>query len=178
MMARRPTFRFVLVEHKRSARPSKGETVNLHENEWDVERRSADGVSVRMRHVGHRLETDLIGGTMMEVGPGYLGPYHLHHGNEELLLVLDGRPTVRTPEGEREFEPGDVVFFPRGPDGLHAIENRSDRPVRFFLLSSKVHPDVTQRPEEGLVGVFAGDVPTLGRDAPFEAFFPDEAAVA
>ena len=31
--------------------------------------------------------------------------------------------------------------------------------------------------EEGLVGVFVGDVPTLGRDAPFEAFFPRDAAV-
>jgi len=151
--------------------------VNLYENDWDVERQSGDGATVRMRHVGHGLETELIGGTLMEVGPGYLGPYHLHYGNEELLLVLAGRPTVRTPEGEREFEPGDVVFFPRGPDGLHAIANRSDGPARFFLLSSKVHPDVTERPEEGLVGVFAGDVPTLGRDAPFEAFFPDKAAV-
>lgn len=152
--------------------------MNLYEEDWDVERKSANGATVRMRHVGHRLETHLIGGIMMEVGPGYLGSYHLHHGNEELLLVLDGRPTVRTPEGERECERGDIVFFPRGSDGLHAIENRSDDPARFFLLSSKVHPDVTQRPEEGLVGVFAGDVPTLGRDAPFEAFFPDEAAVA
>ena len=177
-MARARAFRLVLVEHKHAIATRRWLLVNLYANEWDVERESVDGVSVRMRHVGHGLETELIGGTMMEVGAGYVGPYHLHYGNEELLLVLDGRPTVRTPEGEREFEPGDVVFFPRGRDGLHAIENRSDAPARFFLLSSKVHPDVTQRPEEGLVGVFAGDVPTLGRDAPFEAFFPDKAAVA
>lgn len=150
--------------------------MNLHGNEWDVERQSAEGAAVRMRHVGHGLGTELIGGTLLEVGPGYLGTYHLHYGNEELMLVLDGQPTVRTPEGESEYERGDVVFFPRGQAGLHAIENRSDRPARFLLLSSKVHPDVTQRPEEGLVGVFAGDVPTLGRDAPFEAFFPDEAS--
>ena len=152
--------------------------MNLYENEWDVERQTADGWTVQMRHVGHRLETQLIGGTLMEVGPGYLGPYHLHYGNEELLLVLSGRPTVRTPGGERTLEPGDVAFFPLGREGLHAIENRSDGPARFFLLSSKVHPDVTERPEEGVIGVFAGDVPTLGRDAPFEAFFPEKAALA
>lgn len=152
--------------------------MNLYGDEWDVERQSADGATVRMRHVGHGLETELIGGILMEVGPGYVGTYHLHYGNEELLLILAGRPTVRTPEGERELEPGDVAFFRRGREGLHAIANRSDGPARFFLLSSKVHPDVTERPEEGVIGVFAGDVPTLGRDAPFEAFFPEKAALA
>jgi uncharacterized cupin superfamily protein len=152
--------------------------MNLHADDWDVERETAAGAVVRMRHVGHGLETELIGGTLMEVGPGYRGPYHLHHGNEELLVVLAGRPTVRLADSERELEPGDVFFFPRGADGLHGIENRSEQPARFFLLSSKVDPDVTERPEEGIVGVFAGDVPTLGRDAPFEAFFPKEAAQA
>ena len=151
--------------------------MNLYENDWDVERETASGTFVRLRHIGHGLATELIGGTLMEVGPGYLGPYHLHFGNEELVVVLEGRPTVRTADGERELERGEVAFFPRGQPGLHAIENRSDEPARFFLLSSKVDPDVTQRPEEGLVGVFAGDVPTLGRDAPFEAFFPDQTAV-
>lgn len=151
--------------------------MNLNEDEWDVERETREGSTLRMRHVGHGLETELIGGTLMEVGPGYRGPYHIHHGNEELLIVLAGRPTVRTPDGERELGSGDVVFFPRGPEGLHAVENLSDEPARFLLLSSKVHPDVTERPEEEMIGVFVGDVPTLGRDAPFEAFFPKKAAL-
>jgi uncharacterized cupin superfamily protein len=159
-----------------SSSSDKEGAMNLYGDEWDVERRTQNGSIVRMRHVGHALETELIGGTLMEAEPGYLGPYHLHHGNEELLLVLAGRLVVRTPDREGEVEAGDVVFFPRGQAGLHAIENRSGEPARFFLLSSKVHPDVTERPEEGLVGVFAGDVPTLGRDAPFEAFFSQKAA--
>lgn len=33
-------------------------------------------------------------------------PYHFHHGNDELLVVLRGTPTLRTPEGERELRPG------------------------------------------------------------------------
>jgi uncharacterized cupin superfamily protein len=152
--------------------------MNLYGDDWDVARASSTGAQARFLHMGHRLGSKLIGGTVMEVGPGYLGPYHLHYGNEELALVLGGRLTVREPEGVRELEAGDVAFFPRGEDGLHALENRSDEPVRFLLLSSKVDPDVTQRPEEGLVGVFAGDVPTMGRDAPFEAFFPRDAAQA
>ena len=149
--------------------------MNLYGDEWDVERVSSEGVAAKFLHVGHRVGSELIGGTVMEVGPGYRGPYHLHHGNEELALVLRGRVTVRDPRGERELDAGDVAFFPRGPEGLHAIENRSPEPARFLLLSSKVEPDVTERPEAGLIGVFVGDVPTMGRDAPFEAFFPREA---
>jgi uncharacterized cupin superfamily protein len=149
--------------------------MNLYGDDWDVERTSSEGVSARFLHVGHRLGSELIGGTVMEVGPGYLGPYHLHHGNEELALVLRGRVTVRDPRGERELEAGDVAFFPRGADGLHALENRTEEPARFLLLSSKIDPDVTERPEEGLIGVFVGDVPTMGRDAPFEAFYPRDA---
>jgi uncharacterized cupin superfamily protein len=150
--------------------------MNVYDDAFDVER-EREGVSERLTNLGHALGTALLGATVFEVEPGYAGPYHLHHGNEELLLVLDGTPTVRTPAGERELRRGDVAFFARGPDGLHAVANRSDQPARFILFSSKVHPDLTERPEEGLVGVFAGDVPTAGRDAPFEAFFPRDAAV-
>jgi uncharacterized cupin superfamily protein len=151
--------------------------MNLYADEWDVVRDTENGSTIRMRHVGHGLGTELIGGTLMEVEPGYAGPYHIHHGNEELAVVLSGRLTVRAPGSDHEAEAGDVVFFPRGEEGLHALENRSGETARFLLLSSKVHPDVTERPEEGLMGVFVGDVPTLGRDAPFEAFFPRDAAV-
>jgi uncharacterized cupin superfamily protein len=151
--------------------------MNVYDDAFDVERQR-DGATERLRNVGHALGTGLLGATVFDVAPGYAGPYHLHHGNEELVLVLDGTPTVRTPTGEQDLRPGELAFFPRGRDGLHAIENRSSEPARFVLFSSKVHPDVTERPEEGLVGVFAGDGPTAGRDAPFEAFFPRDAAVA
>jgi uncharacterized cupin superfamily protein len=150
--------------------------MNVYDDAFETERQR-EGATERLTNLGHALGTSLLGATVFEVEPGYAGPYHLHHGNEELVLVLDGRPTVRTATGESELGQGDVVFFPRGADGLHAIVNRSDEAARFVLFSSKVHPDVTERPEEGLVGVFAGDVPTAGRDAPFEAFYPRDAAV-
>ena len=43
-----------------------------------------------------------------------LWPYHWELGCEEFLVVVSGTPTVRTPEGERELAPGDVVHFPEG----------------------------------------------------------------
>ena len=53
---------------------------------------------------------------MYELPPGEaIGPYHYENPEEEWLLVLSGRPTLRHPEGEDERAPWDVVFFPRGP---------------------------------------------------------------
>lgn len=62
-------------------------------------------------------------------------PYHTHHANEEWLLVVEGEPALRTPEGEHELREGDVVAFPRGGEGLHQVSNRSEAPIRVLMLS-------------------------------------------
>jgi uncharacterized cupin superfamily protein len=150
--------------------------VNLYDNDWDVER-APTGFGEKLAHVGKRLGGELIGATMFEVEPGWRSLYHIHHGNEELVLVVDGNPTVRTQEGARELRPGDTALFRRGPDGAHSISNRSNRPVRFIVFSSMVDPDVVELPEAGIVGAFAGGVPTSGRDTELELFVRRESAV-
>lgn len=71
-------------------------------------------------------------------------PYHYHHGVEEWLFVAAGAPTLRDPAGERVLEPGDVICFPPGPDGAHAVRG----PGRVLMLSAgaasasiSVYPD-------------------------------------
>ncbi len=44
-------------------------------------------------------------------------PYHYEYPEEEWLIVLEGRPTLRHPDGETVLAPGDTVCFPSGPDG-------------------------------------------------------------
>ena len=78
---------------------------------------------------------------------------HMHYGVEEMFFVLDGTPTVRTPEGEEQLSPGDVVYFPEGPDGLHDFSNPSDKPARLLAISSKRFPDVVAYPERGVAWV-------------------------
>ena len=53
----------------------------------------------------------------------------MHYGVEEMFFILRGTPTVRTPDGEEQLSPGDVVYFPEGPDGLHDFSNPTDEPV-------------------------------------------------
>jgi uncharacterized cupin superfamily protein len=40
-----------------------------------------------------------------------VAPYHIHNGNEGLLLVLSGTPQLRTPDGVRTLEAGAMVAF-------------------------------------------------------------------
>jgi uncharacterized cupin superfamily protein len=144
--------------------------MNLYDNDWDVER-DYGGPRVRMMHAGRRLGGELLGATVFEIEPGIPGLYHFHHGNEEWALVLEGTLTVRTADGERDLRNGEVAVFPRGPGGAHALANRSQESCRVAVFSSMREPDVVAYPEAGVVGAIAGDAPTAGRDAPFEAFF-------
>jgi len=82
-----------------------------------------------------------------ELEPGNFTVYHFHHGSEELLIVLHGRPTLRTSEGERQLATGEVVHFPTGPDGAHGIRNDTDEPVRFVVAGTRVVPEVVEYPD-------------------------------
>src|SRR5215211_3047642 len=47
-----------------------------------------DGFRIRETQIGPQLGADLIGGSVYDVDPGKkLWPYHLHHANEEWLVV-------------------------------------------------------------------------------------------
>jgi uncharacterized cupin superfamily protein len=67
--------------------------------------------------------------------------------------VLAGRPTVRTPEGERVLDEDDIVAFPAGRSGAQCAYNDSKEPVRYLTLSTMNAPDVVAYPDSGKVGV-------------------------
>jgi uncharacterized cupin superfamily protein len=129
------------------------EVFNLLGDEWDGAWEQP-GFTRRHVAIGGRLGAEKLGGTLYEVPPGESScPYHFHLGLEEWLLVVGGRPTLRTPQGERELEPGEVVCFPEGESGAHKLENRSDESVRVLFLSTKQDPYVTYYPDSDKVGV-------------------------
>jgi uncharacterized cupin superfamily protein len=125
------------------------------EQDWD-DTNDRDGYRHRAAVIGKRLGASLLGGTLYELPPGEkTWPYHYEQGCEEWLVAVSGRPTLRTPEGERELEPGDVAVFPEGPDGAHQVTNRSEEPCRVLILSSKSPLAVVHYPDSGKVGVWA-----------------------
>ena len=92
----------------------------------------------RRTYVGRELGSELIGCSLYEVPPGErVFPYHWHHGNEEWLIVVSGRPTLRTPKGESELVPGDVAAFAADASGAHDVSNRTDEPARVAIFSTQ-----------------------------------------
>ena len=90
---------------------------------------------------------DGLGASVYELGPGNWIPFHFHHGSEELLVVLRGRPTLRTGEDTRDLVEGETVHFPVGPDGAHGLSNDTDEPVRYLMASTLVSPEVAEYPD-------------------------------
>ena len=88
-----------------------------------------------------RVAGDNLGAGLIELPPGESTfPYHYELGNDELLVVVSGRPTLRTPDGERELAAGDCILFQSGPDGAHKVTNRSRETVRVLLVSNFALP--------------------------------------
>lgn len=132
--------------------------VNLGEQGVDFDADDPDGFRSGIARLGPRLGARRTGASLYELPPGQaLCPYHYEYGEEEWLLVLDGRPTLRDPDGAHELAPSDLVFFPRGPDGAHQVRNDGDAPVRVLLWSDVVLPTATVYPDSDKIGVWTGN---------------------
>jgi uncharacterized cupin superfamily protein len=99
-----------------------------------------------------------LGASLWELQPGGSQfVYHFHHGSDELLVVLRGRPTVRLHDGERTLAEGDVVPLPRGPSGGHQLQNDGGTVARVLIVSTNADPDVAEYPDSGKIGVVGSD---------------------
>ncbi len=119
--------------------------MNIWDDDWGEQPEDwsgGGGMSKRLVERG-----PLLGASLYELQRGNFVVYHAHHGSEELLIVLRGRPTLRTPDGERQLEEGDVVHFPRGPDGAHEQLNRTSEPVRYVMVSNRGELEVVEYPD-------------------------------
>ena len=136
------------------------ETYNLFHGELDTgpEGNEPPGYEQgRAVRVGKHIGATQLGMSIYELPHGQaICPYHFEWTDEEWLIVLSGRPTLRTPEGERVLDPGDTVCFPAGPDGAHHVRNDTEEPIRVAILSTKNPIGIAEYPDSDKVGVWAG----------------------
>lgn len=118
---------------------------NIWTDDWDDDEDWSGGGGKSKRLVPNS-DQDL-GASLYELGPENFNVLHFHHGSEELLIVLRGRPTLRTAEGERVLAEGEVVHFPIGPAGAHGLRNDTDELVRYVVAGIRVSPEVVEYPD-------------------------------
>jgi len=107
---------------------------------WDFEAALA---RVRGRGVAERAGARELGATVYELAPG-ASDFFLHADsvNEELFVVLSGRPTLRTENADRELQPGDVVARPPEDDEADTLANLSGEAARVLAVSTPRFPDI------------------------------------
>ena len=129
--------------------------VNISNPEFKFDPEDPDGFKAGMFRLGGLVGAERTGTTVYELPPGQLlCPYHYEYGEEEWLLVISGRPFVRTPDGTEELEPLDLVFFKRGAEGAHQVGNRTDEPAKVLMWSNVLWPTGTAYPDSDKVGLW------------------------
>ncbi|MDX6486151.1 MAG: hypothetical protein QOF43_1304 [Gaiellaceae bacterium] len=123
--------------------------MNVWDDEWGEQPEDWSGGGGRSKRLVER--GPLLGATVYELGPGNFAVFHFHHGSEELLILLRGRPTLRTFEGERRLDEGEVVHFPPGRAGAHELRNDTSDTVRYVVAGTRISPEVVEYPDLGQV---------------------------
>jgi uncharacterized cupin superfamily protein len=119
-----------------------------------------EGFGARRKSLGRVVGARRLGLSLFEVPPGEAAyPYHFHLGEEELLVVLDGDGSIRTPSGWRRLARGEVLSFLPGEAGGHQLVADGSAPLRFLAFSTNGAPDLVVYPDSGKLGACerAGD---------------------
>jgi uncharacterized cupin superfamily protein len=131
--------------------------VNLSDPAFEYDPDDPEGFRAGLYRVGKLLGAQETGASLYVLPPGQaVCPYHYEYAEEEWLLVLEGRPSLRTPAGTEPLAPLDLAFFPRGPAGAHQVRNDTESPVRVLMWSTVKHPAATAYPDSDKVGVWTG----------------------
>ena len=131
---------------------------NLNSLEVEYDDQDPEGYRAGMARFGPSIGAEKLGASLYELPPGQsICPYHYEYPEEEWLIVLEGRPTLRHPEGEDELEQGDVVCFPEGPEGAHKVTNQTDQTVRVLMFSTKTKTAVAVYPDSDKIGIWTGN---------------------
>lgn len=103
----------------------------------------------------------LLGCSVIDVPPGKRAwPFHNHHVNEEMFVILEGSGTVRIGSAEYPVRKGDIIASPPGgPETAHQIINTSDAGLRYLAISTMIPSDVVEYPDSGKLMVLVGSAP-------------------
>ena len=91
-----------------------------------------------------------LGASIDIVAPGKRAcPYHLHHAQEEMFVILEGTGTLRVAGEMLPLRAGDVIFIPPGRAYPHQIINTSSEALKYLSVSTRETPEICEYPDSG-----------------------------
>ena len=107
--------------------------------------------------IGPMVGVKDLGITYSEVQPGKSGcPFHNHHVEDELFIILEGEGTYRFGAESYPIKAGDVLGAPAGgQETAHQIINTGKTVLRYYGISTMSLADVCEYPDSGKFGVFS-----------------------
>lgn len=101
--------------------------------------------------ISERVGLTQVGAAYCEVPPGKSAcPFHVHHVEDELFIILEGTGVYRFGENKHDIKPGDVLGAPcGGPEFAHKITNTGTGPLKYIAISTKADTEVCEYPDSG-----------------------------
>lgn len=123
---------------------------DVEEDGLYTSRRARFSDAIGARNLGYNL-------TVLPPGKAQC-PFHSHHGEEEMFLILEGEGELRFGEERHPIRRHDVIACPPGgADVAHQIINTGTETMRYLAVSSRVAVDACEYPDSGKVMVVAGN---------------------
>jgi len=115
-----------------------------------------DTFHARIGRLAPLLGMEKLGCSLVELEPDKRAwPYHLHYGQEELFVILEGEGSLRYDGETCPLQAGDILFTPPGKGTAHQIINTSRNKLRYLALSSMDDPEVCYYPDSEKYGAYS-----------------------
>jgi uncharacterized cupin superfamily protein len=122
--------------------------MNLDEVEFDDIEENGPYTSRRGQISGH-IGAKKLGYNLTVLPPGKVQcPFHCHHGEEEMFLIIEGEGELRFGDKRYSIRKHDVIACPPGgPEVAHQIINTGKTTMRYLALSTLSEVDTCEYPD-------------------------------
>lgn len=123
---------------------------DVEEDGLYTSRRARFSDAIGARNLGYNL-------TVLPPGKAQC-PFHSHHGEEEMFLILEGEGELRFGEERHPIRKHDVIACPPGgAEVAHQIINTGTEMMRYLAVSTRVPLDSCEYPDSGKISIVAGN---------------------
>ena len=109
--------------------------------------------------ISDKIGAQKLGYSITTVPPGKKAcPFHNHHINEEMFLILEGEGMLRFGEHEYAIKRHDIIACPAGgKDVAHQIVNTSQADIKYLCLSTNEPYEICEYPDSNKIQSMVGE---------------------